>query len=254
MSAANPYKRRAAAHETQAQPPPAPVSPPAPPPAAPLPDPAQPSGDVPYPSRATYLAGQATQTEGGAQPEDPYAGQAPGEAAYSEGSYVEEVVGAGTAAQEQTVAYEEASQFPPDEPTFDPDSLGADPADSDVLAEDDPNAPTIIRTDIEGTDGLNKCPRCGSTEISLNPQTGQLRCHFCRHEWDAKSALETMGLDTPIEQLSGLVMGSGAGDIIPSTEVIVTFKCEACGAEVVIDTDHSMQARCHSSLKVLSLN
>ena len=152
--------------------------------------------------------------------------------------------------EEPNVTYQEEAQFPAEEPVRDLGTPGSDLEQEEI----DPNAPTIIKTDLDGVDGLSKCPSCGGTEISLNPSTGQLRCHFCRHEWVAKAALPTMGLDTPIEQLTGLVMGSGADDIIPSTDIVVTFKCEACGAEVVIDTEHSTQARCHWCRNVLSMN
>ncbi len=156
--------------------------------------------------------------------------------------------GAGPVFEEQSISYAEDPSYPPEEPVFDPQGA---PSDAEEETED---GPVVIQTDMEGVDGLNKCPTCGATDIALNPATGKLRCQFCRYEWDAKSALASMGLDTPIEQLSGLVMGSGAGDIIPSTEIVVTFKCEACGAEVVIDTAHSTQARCHWCRNMLSMN
>ena len=120
------------------------------------------------------------------------------------------------------------------------------------LAE--PEGPQTIRTDAAAKDGLTKCARCGSTDISLNTATGKLRCAFCRHEWDTVSMNEAFGLDKGIGELRGTVMGSGSVDIIPSTEVVLTFKCSACGAEVVIDTDHSTQARCHWCRNVLSMN
>ena len=207
MSAGNPFERRAAAHEPQA--------PPQPPPAFPE-DPVQQASSVPYPTRAAYLAEQNTQVAS-AGPD-----QVQPDPVYAEQTYAEQAYGAQGGVTEESVTYEEESQYPTEEPTFDPDSLGADSLDPGALGED-ASGPTVIRTDMEGVDGLNKCLRCGATDISLNPNTGKLRCHFCRSEWDAKSALETMGLDTPIEALKGLVMGSGAGDIIPSTDIVVTF-------------------------------
>ena len=88
----------------------------------------------------------------------------------------------------------------------------------------------------------------------LNVATGNLRCNFCRHEWQSTNMNEAFGLDQGIGELRGVVMGSGSADIIPSTEVVMTFKCSACGAEVVIDTDHSTQARCHWCRNTLSMN
>ncbi|MDQ2624793.1 MAG: TFIIB-type zinc ribbon-containing protein [Actinomycetota bacterium] len=119
---------------------------------------------------------------------------------------------------------------------------------------EEPTGPETIRTDADAKDGLAKCARCGSTDIALNPASGKLRCGFCRHEWDNVNMNEAFGLDKGIGALSGTVMGSGSVDIVPSTDVVLTFKCTACGAEVVIDTDHGTQARCHWCRNVLSMN
>lgn len=119
--------------------------------------------------------------------------------------------------------------------------------------DDQGDGPRVVRTDVGATDGLTKCPRCGATEISLNTASGNLRCHFCRFEWQATNALELWGLDGPIGELQGLVLGSGASQI-ESTDDVRTFKCGACGADVVIDTGHSTQARCHWCRNVLSMN
>jgi DNA-directed RNA polymerase subunit RPC12/RpoP len=113
--------------------------------------------------------------------------------------------------------------------------------------------PQVIQTDVDAKDGLTKCARCGATDITLNPATGNLRCGFCRFEWQAEEALETHGLDGPIGELRGLVVGSGA-TTIESTETVLTFKCSACGADVVIDTNHSTHARCHWCRNSLSMN
>lgn len=40
------------------------------------------------------------------------------------------------------------------------------------------NEPKVIKTDEGSIDGQNKCPKCGSTDISLNSKTGLLRCNF----------------------------------------------------------------------------
>lgn len=130
-------------------------------------------------------------------------------------------------------------------------------ADSPTVAESptvDVDDPRVIQTDEGAKDGLTKCERCGATEISLNVATGNLRCGFCRHEWSAENAIEAFKLDADIGKLEGLVHGSGSSDIIPSTEQVLTFKCSACGAEVVIDTANSTQARCHWCRNTLSMN
>ena len=56
-------------------------------------------------------------------------------------------------------------------------------------------------------DGQNKCEKCGSTEISLNVDTGKLRCHWCRHEQDPPKFEDSV---KDISQLQGVIIGAGA--------------------------------------------
>lgn len=114
--------------------------------------------------------------------------------------------------------------------------------------------PQIIQTGGDAADGLVKCGRCGATEIGLNIATGMLRCEFCRYEWLPESAGDAFGINGDIGLLEGTVIGSGSQDIQASVEVVRTFKCNACGAEVVIDTANAMQARCHWCRNKLSVN
>jgi len=109
----------------------------------------------------------------------------------------------------------------------------------------------VIQTDKGALNGQNKCPKCGATEITLNSQSGKLRCDFCRHEFEP---IKIKSLESDLSTLEGQVIGSGAKDIIPDTNELVTFKCSSCGAEVVVDTTSSLQARCHWCRNVLSLN
>ncbi|MEO7122939.1 MAG: TFIIB-type zinc ribbon-containing protein [Lacisediminihabitans sp.] len=136
------------------------------------------------------------------------------------------------------------------------ESDGAATSDSDLVDESNSvdGVPTVVQTDSGSKDGLVKCARCGATEIALNVATGMLRCNFCRFEWSTDNALKAFNLDGDIGELSGLVVGSGATEIIPSTAEVMTFKCSACGAEVVIDTNNSTQARCHWCRNTLSMN
>lgn len=114
--------------------------------------------------------------------------------------------------------------------------------------------PHVVQSDSNAKDGLSKCGRCGATDINLNIATGLLRCNFCRFEWSTASAHETLQINGDIGALRGVTIGSGTQDIIPSVDVVMTFKCQACGAEVVIDTNHSMQSRCHWCRNKLSMN
>ncbi len=111
--------------------------------------------------------------------------------------------------------------------------------------------PKIVKTDSGSKDGQNKCPSCGATDISVNAKTGKLRCNFCRHEFEPE---KVEGLETDITKLEGEIIGSGTQDIQEDTQNMVTLKCTSCGAEVVIDTAESTQARCHWCRNTLSIN
>lgn len=108
----------------------------------------------------------------------------------------------------------------------------------------------IIDTGAERENGQDKCPKCGATDISMNKNNGKLRCNFCRCEFEPESV---SGFETDISKLEGQVIASGAKKI-ESTDNIVTIKCSSCGAEVIIDTSTSTQARCHWCRNMLSLN
>ena len=109
----------------------------------------------------------------------------------------------------------------------------------------------IIRTDEGAKNGQDKCPLCGATDISLNQNTGKLRCNFCRHEFEPEALV---GMQEELSSLKGKVVSSGAQNIEANTEDILTLKCQSCGAEVVIDTSESAQARCHWCRNTLSIN
>lgn len=113
------------------------------------------------------------------------------------------------------------------------------------------NEPTIIKTDNGVENGQNKCPKCGATDISPVASTGHLRCNFCHYEFESEKFAAMM---SDIDALNGEVIGSGAQDIVSDASNIVTFKCSSCGAEVVVDTASSMQARCHWCRHILSVN
>lgn len=113
------------------------------------------------------------------------------------------------------------------------------------------NEKNIVKTNIEAKNGQTKCPKCGATDISLNTKTGKLRCNFCRNQFEPEKFEE---MENNIENLEGEVIGSGASDIIADTNDIITLKCTSCGAEVVIDTASSTQARCHWCRNTLSIN
>lgn len=109
----------------------------------------------------------------------------------------------------------------------------------------------VVDTDVGNNSGQDKCPKCGATDISLNAQTGLLRCNFCRYEFKPE---KVEGLETDIAKLEGEIVGSGTQDIDENSKDMVTIKCTSCGAEVVIDTSETTQARCHWCRNYLSIN
>ena len=110
---------------------------------------------------------------------------------------------------------------------------------------------TIVKTDANSKDGQTKCPKCGATDISTDINKGKLRCNFCQYVFDNQ---KIEGMSENISTLSGQVVASGANDINKNAPSIVTLKCESCGAEVVVDTTSSTQARCHWCRNMLSIN
>lgn len=101
--------------------------------------------------------------------------------------------------------------------------------------------------------GVNRCPRCGSTDVQLRMETGRLVCLFCRYEWNEARVEEQFSLGEGLDDLTGTQVSTGASDI-HDTATVVTMKCQGCGAEVVVDTASAMSARCHWCRHVLSVN
>lgn len=62
-----------------------------------------------------------------------------------------------------------------------------------------------------------------------------------------------MGLSDGIYELRGTVLATATADIL-NDEALVTMKCGGCGAEVIINTDNTLQTRCHWCRHTLSLN
>ncbi len=138
-----------------------------------------------------------------------------------------------------------------------PGSFPIDPATlpkpirDEVLAPD----PVAINTaSDELKDGLNRCPKCGSTDIRQRPGTDELICLYCRNEWHAERVEEEFGLGEGIDQLKGTIIASGAKDIAADAATMMTFKCPACGAEVTVNTESAMTARCHWCRHIFGIN
>ena len=141
---------------------------------------------------------------------------------------------------------------PPQPGTFPVDPTTLPPSIRDEVLAPDPAA--IDTSSAELKDGLNHCPRCGATDIRHTPGSDLLVCLYCRNEWHGTRVEEAFGLGEGIDQLRGTVIASGAADIQADAASLISFKCTGCGAEVTINTDNAMTARCHWCRHVFGVN
>lgn len=138
-----------------------------------------------------------------------------------------------------------------------PGSFPLDPATlpDPIRAEIEAPDPVALDTSAEELkDGLNRCPKCGSTDVRLKLGTDVLVCQFCRNEWHGALVEQAFGLGEGLDQLRGTIIASGARDIEAGTASLMSFKCTGCGAEVTINTETTMTARCHWCRHVFGVN
>jgi ribosomal protein L37AE/L43A len=156
---------------------------------------------------------------------------------------------------------------PPLRPVTGPGSPQGVPPLPGSLPIDTTNLPDPIRAELEAPDpvaidtaapelsnGLNRCPKCGSTDIRHKLGTDLLVCMYCRNEWDGARVEELFGFGEGIDQLKGTVIASGARDIAADAAALMSFKCTGCGAEVTVNTESTMTARCHWCRHVFGVN
>ncbi|WP_395642540.1 TFIIB-type zinc ribbon-containing protein [Rudaea sp.] len=141
---------------------------------------------------------------------------------------------------------------PPAPGSFPIDPATLPPPIRDELTAPDPTA--IDTASKELKDGANRCPKCGSTDIRQKPGTDLLICLYCRNEWSGARVEDEFGLGEGIDKLQGTVIASGARDIQADAAALVSFKCPGCGAEVTVNTQNAMTARCHWCRHVLGVN
>lgn len=91
---------------------------------------------------------------------------------------------------------------------------------------------------------LRRCPNCGASDVSTNTGTGKLRCKYCKHEFE-DAAVNSDTPDKTFENAKGDIVASGASNIIPGQDIIATFECPSCGAEVVVNTAEDLAINCH---------
>jgi hypothetical protein len=148
----------------------------------------------------------------------------------------------------------------PGSPQDVPPPAGSFPIDPGTLPKpirDEVLAPDPVAIDTSATelaDGLNRCPKCGSSDIRQEPGSDLLICRYCRNEWQTERVEEKFGLGAGIDHLEGTIIASGARDIAADAASLMTFKCTGCGAEVTINTENAMTARCHWCRHVFGVN
>jgi DNA-directed RNA polymerase subunit RPC12/RpoP len=138
-----------------------------------------------------------------------------------------------------------------------PGETGLDQSTLPPPIRDELQQPDPVALDTESAelkDGLNRCPRCGATDIRHKAGTDLLICAYCRNEWQGERVEEQFGFGAGHDLLEGTTIASGARDIAADAAVLRTFKCTACGAEVTINTQSEMTARCHWCRHVFGVN
>jgi hypothetical protein len=138
-----------------------------------------------------------------------------------------------------------------------PGSLAVDPSTLPDAIREELEAPDPLAIDTasdELKDGLNRCPKCGSTDIRHKTGSDLLICLYCRNQWEGARVEEAFGFGEGIAELKGTVIASGARDIAADAASLMTFKCTGCGAEVTVNTDNAMTARCHWCRHVFGIN
>ena len=152
------------------------------------------------------------------------------------------------------------SPIGPASPSDLPPAPGTAPIDPATLAgpiRDELEAPDPVAIDTSATelaDGLNRCPKCGGSDIRQRPGTDLLVCLYCRNEWHGERVEEAFGFGAGLDALEGTIVASGARDIAADAASLATFKCTACGAEVTVNTETAMTARCHWCRHVFGVN
>lgn len=111
----------------------------------------------------------------------------------------------------------------------------------------------IIDYQRDAVAGLDKCPKCGGSEAAYDIEKGVLVCTSCRYGNPGKNVKERFGHRGRIDDLDGYISTASAAAPI-SDQVIVTVKCQGCGAEVAVNTAETLTEKCHWCRQVLSLN
>ena len=138
-----------------------------------------------------------------------------------------------------------------------PGSAPIDPANLPPPIRDEMLAPDPVAIDTSADalkDGLNRCPKCGATDIRHKPGSDLLVCLYCRNEWHGQRVEEEFGFGEGLDALTDTIIASGAQDIAADAASLMSFRCSGCGAEVTVNTENAMTARCHWCRHVFGIN
>ena len=109
----------------------------------------------------------------------------------------------------------------------------------------------VINLNKEAKNGIFKCPKCGSSDITFAEKEHLLKCNYCRSLY--KDENQKVDDENKIKILIGTTKGEATNNIDNSNDII-TLKCDGCGAEVVINTKDTPSAKCQWCHATLSLN
>lgn len=92
----------------------------------------------------------------------------------------------------------------------------------------------------------NKCPNCGSTDIS--PVGEVLHCNYCNYEFEIKKFNKKENNEEKI------IISDGSKDINKEIDKLITLKCSGCGADVTVNLEDTVTAKCHWCRTFLSID
>lgn len=124
----------------------------------------------------------------------------------------------------------------------------AAPAPTPPVGPEEPQVLELKDTGRSG--GMVKCSRCGSTDIRYVVEAQALVCSNCRTQFNEARLEDEVDLTGGIQDLRGTTITHSAQNLVD--ESVVTLKCRACGAEVVINVNETVQVRCHWCRNFLS--
>ena len=96
----------------------------------------------------------------------------------------------------------------------------------------------------------NQCPHCGARELFFDKNINKYKCSYCNSTFDENKELI---IEKDISKLDKEKISQGVHQLNPLITDIIALKCPGCGAEIIINTKESKQARCHWCHGILNL-